>query len=570
MSIRNIQQRFAVRLRYVLYALIAVFVVGLPFVFTPGLRAPNRDEGTPKEAQDTIARVNGQPLARSRFDQRFSQTVTQLLPLYASMGQSVTLSQLGRFRLQAFDQAVLDELVLRQAAAEGISASRGEISQEAERNTDQELEQIKASYKGDQLELMLGGIVAQTEGKQPARMSERSFRKWAIDRLLGSASDQLRDQIVVGKLRQRVTGKVSVTEQDLMASYDQVSAREIAVSLHPTGKPARTEEEARKRAEDLLAKIKQGADFAALARTESDDPGAKTTGGLRPSLPLSAMPPEWQKAVSALKPGEVSPAIKTPTGYTIVKVESRTRQLPKDFERNKQQLLKNLAEQRQSQAWRDYSLNLQQKAKVEVLDPEILGYRELAEGKEKEGLASLRKATTESGHLQGLAAAALYYQIASLQAGRNQWKEAADSYSAAVDAAAQEQKTPLPGARAEALMGLAQANEHLSKPAEAMVWYQEASNWSDTPTIHQQLTAVYQRLGKPDLVKKEQDWLVEYQKQQAEREKAMLEQQTAPAASRNAVVSGGPSAGGAPKQVPAPPPSRPAPGAPAPTRGPGR
>jgi len=541
MSIQRMRRRFAAHLRYVLYVIIGVFVVGLPFVFTPGLTRRNPEEGT-EEGKDVIARVNGQPLRRDRLDQAFDQAMGQIA-FYQAFGQTVGLEQLARFRLQAFSQAVTDEVLLQQAAAEGVKVSGGDAKRQAEKIADQQLEQLRKQYKGAELEPALGRLVASVEKKEQARsMSPRSFRKWMIKRLLDESSDQLRDELTVQKLREKVTAGATGTEQDLMASYDKMNTREILVSMHPKGKPARTEEEARKRAEELAAKGKQAADFAALAAAESDDPSAKQNGGSQPIMMLSGFPAEVQGAISNLKPGDASQPVKTGAGYLIIKVEGRTRELPKDFEKNKQQLLSSFVQRRQSQAWQDYTEKVRQGAKVEVTDPEMLAYRAVEQNKQKDALAELQKAAAESDRVRGLVGAIISYNLGMMYAADNQWKQAADSFSTAADEATQDQKRSMPDARAQALFGLAHANEKLGSMTEAMNWYQEASNWADTPGVHSQLIGVYQRLGKPDLVKKEQEWLTQYQLAQEEKQKAMLEQQqaaTAPAPPQPQPARGG-------------------------------
>jgi len=554
MSIQRMRQRFAVHLRYVLYVIIGVFIVGLPFVFTPGLTRRNEDQGT-KETKEVIARVNGQPVQRDRLDLKFDQGMAQVA-MYQAFGQTVGLEQLARFRLQAFNQAVMDELLLKQAATEGIKVSGRDVQTQAEKIADQQLEQLRGQYKGPDLEPALGRIVATVEKKQSVKgMSARSFRKWMINRLTDQSSDEIRDELTTQKLREKVTGGVAGNEQDLMASYDRMHIREILVSLHPAGKPARSDDEARKRAEEIAAKAKQGADFAALATAESDDPAAKKSGGAQPIMMLSGYPAEMQQAMANLKPGEVSQPVKTGAGYAVVKVEARTRELPKDFEKNKPQLLASFVQRRQSQAWDMYQQNLRQSAKVEVTDPEILAYQAIEQNKQRDALTEMQKAATEAGKQRGLVGAIIYYNLAMMYAANNQWKEAADNFSNAADTVTQDQKQSLPDARAQALLGLAQADEKLGKKDESLNMYQEASNWADTPGVHSQLIGVYRRLGKADLAKKEQEWLAQYEQQQAEKQKAMLEQQTAASAPKAAQPPAGqaPSQGKPAAQAPTPP-----------------
>lgn len=86
----------------------------------------------------------------------------------------------------------------------------------------------------------------------------------------------------------------------------------------PTGDAAATAKVAAA-AKTLAGEARRG-DFANLARTRSDDKRSAERGGEVGSLPLAQLLPEVRTAVSALKVGEVSDAVKSDTGFHIVKL----------------------------------------------------------------------------------------------------------------------------------------------------------------------------------------------------------------------------------------------------------
>ena len=104
--------------------------------------------------------------------------------------------------------------------------------------------------------------------------------------------------------------KVKVTDEDV-AKY---------ISEHPEI-GSKTEKEAK--AKEILEKVKNGGDFAALAKEFSEDPGSKEKGGLYENITEGAFVPEFEKAVfSGLKPGEIYPElVPTNFGYHIIKLE---------------------------------------------------------------------------------------------------------------------------------------------------------------------------------------------------------------------------------------------------------
>jgi peptidyl-prolyl cis-trans isomerase D len=98
-----------------------------------------------------------------------------------------------------------------------------------------------------------------------------------------------------------------------------VKARHIIIQVPSDATPEKTEE-ARKRAEEILAKAKKGEDFALLAEKNSDGPTAKKGGDLG-YFPRGRMVKEFEDAAFSLKSGEISPVVRTQFGFHVIKVE---------------------------------------------------------------------------------------------------------------------------------------------------------------------------------------------------------------------------------------------------------
>ena|ERR1700730_9693384 len=86
---------------------------------------------------------------------------------------------------------------------------------------------------------------------------------------------------------------------------------------------ALTKEEARKKAQALLDRVRKGEDFAKLAKENSDDPGSKDRGGEFDFFQRGIMVVEFEKAAFALKPGEISDLVETQFGFHIIKLLAR-------------------------------------------------------------------------------------------------------------------------------------------------------------------------------------------------------------------------------------------------------
>ena len=87
-----------------------------------------------------------------------------------------------------------------------------------------------------------------------------------------------------------------------------------------TSLPTNTVAAKRKQIDDLLKQIRGGADFAALAKQYSEDPGSKDNGGELPEFPRGQMVPEFEAAAFSLTNNQVSDVVTTQFGYHIIKM----------------------------------------------------------------------------------------------------------------------------------------------------------------------------------------------------------------------------------------------------------
>jgi peptidyl-prolyl cis-trans isomerase D len=102
---------------------------------------------------------------------------------------------------------------------------------------------------------------------------------------------------------------------------EQSKARHILIKV-AQGADAKTDAAAKAKAEGLLKQIQGGANFADLAKKNSDDPGSKDSGGELGFAQRGRMVPEFDKAIFTQKIGD-SAIVKTQFGYHIVQVEER-------------------------------------------------------------------------------------------------------------------------------------------------------------------------------------------------------------------------------------------------------
>jgi len=82
----------------------------------------------------------------------------------------------------------------------------------------------------------------------------------------------------------------------------------------------------KKKAQELLDRVKKGEDFAKLAKEHSDDPGSKDKGGMYPGEMVAQFVEPFKKAVEGAKPGELVPElVETQFGYHVIKRDEATK-----------------------------------------------------------------------------------------------------------------------------------------------------------------------------------------------------------------------------------------------------
>ncbi len=167
-------------------------------------------------------------------------------------------------------------------------------------------------------------------------------------------------------------GKPQVSDADIQAYYnqhkdqyevkDQVKVRHILIAV-PTGSDSKKDAESKAKADDLLKQIKGGANFADLAKKNSDDPGSKDSGGELGWLDRGRTVPEFDKTAFSLPVGQTSDVIKTQFGYHILQVEDKKTAHMRPLDEVKGEIVPVLEQQRVGAAEQTFASQLATDAK---------------------------------------------------------------------------------------------------------------------------------------------------------------------------------------------------------------
>ncbi|HED38799.1 MAG TPA: hypothetical protein ENJ13_00040 [Chromatiales bacterium] len=155
------------------------------------------------------------------------------------------------------------------------------------------------------------------------------------------SADGLLDDIEVDEslLRERYEDRI-----DSFGLPEERRARHILIDLAEDASDADIEA-ARSKAADLLARIKAGESFEALAKENSDDAGSAIDGGDLGYFGRGDMVAAFDETVFSMKIGEVSEPVKTPFGFHIIKLEDVREGSTKSFEEVRAELERSYREQ---------------------------------------------------------------------------------------------------------------------------------------------------------------------------------------------------------------------------------
>ncbi|MDV5169510.1 peptidylprolyl isomerase [Photobacterium rosenbergii] len=157
---------------------------------------------------------------------------------------------------------------------------------------------------------------------------------------------------------------LNVSEDDAKAYYDEnqnkygTAEQRQASHILVQGKGS----EARTKAENLLSELNNGADFAELAKTSSDDTFSGKDGGKLDWFERGVMDPAFEEAAFGLNKGEISGVVESDFGYHIIKLDDIKEPQVKSFADVRDEILAELREQRAAEAFYDLQTQLAEKA----------------------------------------------------------------------------------------------------------------------------------------------------------------------------------------------------------------
>jgi foldase protein PrsA len=239
---------------------------------------------------DAVAVVGDQEISKEQFDALIAQARA------SAKQQKRTFPKAGTPEFKNLQTQGLEYLVRRAEFAQKAEDMDVEVS---DKQVDERLTQLKKQfYGGDD------------------KKFEASLKKLLLTE--DQVRSDVRAQLLEEALYKKVTEDVKVSDKEIeefynknKSQYQQAATREVRHILVKT----------KVKADALHKQLEGGADFAKLAKQNSEDPGSKSQGGKLTVSQGQTVPP-FDKAAFSLDKGELSEPIKTQYGWHIIEALS--------------------------------------------------------------------------------------------------------------------------------------------------------------------------------------------------------------------------------------------------------
>ncbi|MCU0074953.1 peptidylprolyl isomerase [Pseudomonas koreensis] len=296
--------------------------------------------------EPVAARVNGEAISGFRLERYFAEYLEDQGRAVASIRNPKAYKQL---RQAALDALIDKELLWQESLKRGVK-----IDEQAVR---QQVEQTRSA---------IGGTDKFLQRLQDAGFDEASFTEYT------------RRELAAQQMFAELTKTDGPNEQQVRAFYEehraemgtpeQVQARHILIKVAADADAA-TVEAARLRLMELRAAIAEGQTFASVAKSGSQDVTASQGGDLG-YFARGQMVPAFETAAFALKPGQVSEAVRSPFGWHLIFVENHKEAADVPEEQGLESVRAYLARQQQSEARRQVLAQLRAQNRIERIDDE--------------------------------------------------------------------------------------------------------------------------------------------------------------------------------------------------------
>lgn len=210
-------------------------------------------------------------------------------------------------RCEVFESLLINKLMVAKAEIDSVMVTDAEV----ELQVDNRFNAVMQQFGGDE------NMLIQVYGK-------------TSEQLKGEIEDVIREQLIVTKMRGKITEGVTVSPADVRAFFSSIPQDSLPffsaeVTVGQIVKKPVVNSRVR---EEILAQLRQfkqdildgKADFADLAKRYSEDPGSGPQGGDLGFFRRGELAPEYEATALGLRQGEISDPVETQFGFHMIQL----------------------------------------------------------------------------------------------------------------------------------------------------------------------------------------------------------------------------------------------------------
>lgn len=296
--------------------------------------------GCQKQADSNIATVNGQAITQSEYDKYYNLIKNNYEQQRGSaLDETADKDLIETIKSSTFDDLVMQKLLRQEAQKQSITVK------------DEDIDNILNPFK---------------ESKNAEE--DNGYQKF-LDSMQVSDKDirnQIEISILYDKLLDKIITDVVITDEEVQQYYKENES----MFKDPGGiQIYHILVDSDQLAKEIISRLKQGEDFAALAAKYSADPGSKEEGGDVGLVNENTnFVPEFKAAALALKPGQLNPVpVKSEYGYHVIKAGDKVTPSQVSYDEVKDDLKNQMEMDEKNSKFEAYLQNLKDSADVKDL-----------------------------------------------------------------------------------------------------------------------------------------------------------------------------------------------------------